>query len=92
MDNFEYRPSTTANQFYTTGNSVARGKLWNDSENTIKFVSPFLSFSKERRFRWSSIYWPENDENQLRVAKKGRSEVHEEARRISKLIDEEEKN
>lgn len=71
---------------------MARGKLWNDSENTIKFVSPFLSFSKERRFKWSSIYWPENDSDQLRVAKKGRSEVHEVARRISKLIDEEEKN
>jgi hypothetical protein len=66
--------------------------LWNESEATIKFVAPFLSFSKEKRFKWSSIYWPENDRNNMFVDNKGKSEIHEAAKKISKMIDEEEKN
>jgi hypothetical protein len=51
-------------------------------------VAPFLSFSREKRFKWSSIYWPENDANSLNVVKKGKSEIHEAAKKISKMIDE----
>lgn len=62
MDSYEYQPPATApNQFFNTTNSFNKSKLWKDSETTIKYVSPLLSFSKERRFKWSSIYWPENN-------------------------------
>lgn len=65
MEVYEYATPAAGNQFSSTGNSFHKGKLWNDSEATIKFVAPFLSFSRERRFKWSSIYWPENDAHDL---------------------------
>lgn len=92
MDTYEYSSPPTTNQLYNTANSFNRNKLWNDSEATIKFVAPFLSFSKEKRFKWSSIYWPENEKNNEFIVKKGKSEIHEAAKKISKMIDEEEKN
>jgi hypothetical protein len=89
MEAYDYQPTATANQFYNTTNSLNRNKLWNESEITIKYVSPFLSFSKEKRFKWSSIYWPENNENNFLAKNKGKSEIHEAAKKISKMIDEE---
>ena len=50
--------SDTNQQFYNTNNAFQKQTLWKDSEITIQYVAPELSFSKEKRFKWSSIYWP----------------------------------
>lgn len=66
--------------------------LWNESPATGKFVSPQLSFQRERRFEWSSIYWPRDEQNSLRFKFNRQSEVDRTACRISKCIDIEERN
>ena len=71
---------------FTGGN---RNQLWVDSEITGKYVAPHLPFSKEKRFKWASIYWPEDNDRLFALKKKRKSEVHEVAARISKMIDEE---
>lgn len=90
MQKEDLSPPAT-NQFTLTSRTN-RNKLWQDSEITGKFVSPELSFFRERRFKWASIYWPESNEAAHLVKKKRKSEVHEMAAKISKMIDEEEKN
>lgn len=65
--------------------------LWKEGEATIPFVAPEASFSKERRFKHFSIYWPEKSVS-MQTFKKKRSDADEKAYKISKLIDEEEKN
>jgi hypothetical protein len=70
--------------FYSLG--ARPNKLWSDSELTHNYPSPLLSFSREKRFKWSSIYWPEN--NDLHPAKiKKLSEIAELANKVSKKID-----
>ncbi len=87
-DDYTY---TTPN-FYSNAPHRNQNQLWVDSEITGKFVSPQLSFSKEKRFKWASIYWPEDSDRLHAVKKKRKSEVYEMAQKISKMIDEEEKN
>ena len=84
--------SDTNQQFYNTNNAFQKQTLWKDSEITIQYVAPELSFSKEKRFKWSSIYWPQINDNNLLVKKNKKSDVNEMAIKVSKLIDEEEKN
>ena len=48
-------------------------KLWVDSETTTNYVTPYLSFSKEKRFKWSSIYWPKNKDQELARRQRKRS-------------------
>jgi hypothetical protein len=45
-----------------------------------------LSFPREKRFKWSSIYWPENEGDYMFVTKKGKSDIQEAAKKISKMI------
>jgi len=61
------------NTFYNTASHPT--KLWADSEITRNYPSPQLSFSKEKRFKWSSIYWPENGDNTNAAKKKKDSDI-----------------
>ena len=76
----------TAGTFFNTTNG---NHLWVDSEITGKCVAPHLSFSKEKRFKWASIYWPEDNDRLFALKRKKKSEVYEAAAKISKMIDEE---
>ena len=78
--------TTTANFFGATNQD--NSKLWVDSEITGKYVSPQLPFSREKRFKWASIYWPEDNDQLFAMKRKRKSEIHETATKISKLIDE----
>lgn len=84
--------ATTTGQLFAGVSANGQNKLWTDSEITGKCVSPLLSFSREKRFKWSSIYWPEDNDQIFALKRKKKSEVYETAQKISKLIDEEEKN
>ena len=69
-----------------------RGKrLWKDGESTLAYVTPDHSFSKEKRFKLYSIYWPEDNQSNISISKH-QKESDLVAQKISKLIDEEEKN
>ena len=65
--------------------------LWKEGETTIPFATHDPGFSREKRFKHFSIYWPEKSVS-TQVLSKKRSETDEVARKISKMIDEEEKN
>ena len=58
---------------------------------TNPFVSPDACISREKRFKHFSIYWPEKSVS-VQTIKKKRSTTDELAQKISRLIDEEEKN
>lgn len=91
MDSYDYESPPSADYFYPSNNRI-NAQLWVDSEITGKFVAPQISFSKEKRFKWSSIYWPEDSDHLLSLKKKRKSDIYEAAQKISKMIDEEEKN
>lgn len=73
----------TNSQFYSTNPP----KLWVEAEATRNHPSPHLSFSKEKRFKWSSIYWPDTHDLLHAANKKHLSEIAELADKISKRID-----
>jgi hypothetical protein len=59
--------------FLSSGSLGPHPLLWTDSEITGKFVSPFPSFPKEKRFKWASIYWPEDNDQLFSQKRKGKS-------------------
>lgn len=68
-----------------------QNKLWKDGETNLAYITPDPSFSKEKRFKLYSIYWPPKNETNTTVHKK-LSHADQLAQKVSKLIDEEEKN
>ena len=92
MDSYAYDQEDTSYNPYQPAATRLNNKLWVDSEITGKFVTPHISFSHEKRFKWASIYWPEDNDQLFAMKKKRKSEVQEMAERVSKMIDEEEKN
>lgn len=67
-------------------------KLWRESEVTNNFFSPELSFFKEKRFKFHSIYGTTEEGCSTGRRKKRQSETEEIARKISQMVDESEKN
>lgn len=57
----------------TVANTFQKTNLWKDSQATIPFVTPQLSFFKEKRFKWSSIYWPQINGNNTLIKKNKKS-------------------
>lgn len=68
-----------------------RVRVWKEGETTNAFVCPEVSFSRSKRFKLHSIYWPEKTEEKVSVRTR-KSAADIEAATISKLIDEQEKN
>lgn len=68
-----------------------RTKMWKEGEATNPFVCPEVSFSRSKRFKLYSIYWPEKSEEKVYVRTR-KSAADLEAAAISKMIDEQEKN
>jgi len=66
-----YEPNQSAIQFQPKNTA----RLWNDSEITKNYVAPELSFCKEERFKWASIYWPPQQQKTLNLNKKRQSEA-----------------
>jgi len=83
-----YDGSATAGNYYSPS-SIVPQQLWTESAITANFVAPNLSFSREKRFKWASIYWPEDNDQVFALKRKRKSEVHEMAVKVSKMIDEE---
>lgn len=51
-------------------------RIWVEGETTNNFVSPEVSFSKSKRFKLHSIYWPDKLSVKI-LTKKTRSSTDE---------------
>ena len=74
MELYDIGGNTTNNFMPST--TLHQNQLWTESSITGKFVAPRLSFSHEKRFKWASIYWPEDNDQLFALKRKRKSEVH----------------